>query len=111
MFSYGDNRFGQCGTASSQIPAVSIISPLSFFEGLSPPIHIATGDFHSCVVTLDGALYIFGSDKEGQCGGYGGLEPSMVDLGDVNVEMVECGSGHTVCKTDEGKIWVTGLSE
>lgn len=111
MFSYGDNRFGQCGTHSSQTSSLSAITPLAFFEGLSPPRYIATGDLHSCVVTQDGALYIFGSDKEGQCGGYGGLEPSMVDLGDVNVDMVVCGSGHTVCKTDDGQVWVTGLSE
>jgi hypothetical protein len=85
------------------------------FEGGSPIRKIACGDLHSAVVTEDGALYVFGSNAQGQCGAFSDSEPSLVEFQVVegmeqpDVLDVACGSRHTVVLTDQG-VYATGSS-
>ncbi|ORY89783.1 regulator of chromosome condensation 1/beta-lactamase-inhibitor protein II [Leucosporidium creatinivorum] len=111
ILSYGDNRFSQLGVPSSTSSPPSKLHHVDFFEGLAPK-RIAAGAFHSTVVGGDGALYVFGKGSEGQCGGEGGGEPALIELGDGEEEVVSvgCGSGHTVVVTDRG-VWVTGAND
>ncbi|KWU44027.1 RCC1/BLIP-II protein [Rhodotorula sp. JG-1b] len=116
VYSVGDSRYGQAGPFSSHPLDASndpqALNHLSFFDGLFP-IAVSCGAFHSAVVTRDGAAYLFGSDKEGQCGGQsGGNEPQMIDLeeeegGDEGIEIVQvaCGAAHTVLRTRDGQVW------
>ena len=121
VYSVGDSRYGQAGPFSSHPLDASndpqALNHLSFFDGLFP-IAVSCGAFHSAVVTRDGAAYLFGSDKEGQCGGQsGGNEPQMIDLeeeegGDEGIEIVQvaCGAAHTVLRTRDGQVWCAGMS-
>lgn len=121
VYSVGDSRYGQAGPFSSHplgaSDAPQALNHLSFFDGLFP-IAVSCGAFHSAVVTRDGAAYLFGSDKEGQCGGQsGGSEPQMIDLeeeegGNEGDEIVQvaCGAAHTFLRTRDGQVWCAGTS-
>ncbi|BGO91977.1 hypothetical protein NBRC10512_001070 [Rhodotorula toruloides] len=127
VHSYGDSRYGQAGpfpsslyhasTSSSLPPATIPLNHLSFFDGLYP-VQLACGSFHSAVRTREGSVYLFGSDKDGQCGETsGGADPEMVDLdtdegdeADEEVVQVACGGAHTVLLTESGKVWVAGAN-
>lgn len=119
VYSVGDSRYGQAGPFSSQMLGASDapqdLNHLSFFDGLFP-VAVSCGAFHSAVVTRDGAAYLFGSDKEGQCGGQsGGSEPQMIDLeeeDDEGIEIVQvaCGAAHTFLRTRDGQVWCAGMS-
>lgn len=120
LLSYGDDRFAQSGSPSSPT-TIPQLHHIDFFDGLYPAL-IAAGDSHSAVVTRDGSLYMFGSDSEGQCGGFGG-EPNLVTLLEDGVEeesivvtAIACGAHHTVVTTrsdsvDKSGIFVAGSSE
>lgn len=128
VYSYGDSRYGQAGPSPSSSyhastspplpPAAIPLNHLSFFDGLYP-VQLACGSFHSAVRTREGSVYLFGSDKDGQCGETsGGADPEMVDLdtdegdeADEEVVQVACGGAHTVLLTESGKVWVAGASE
>ncbi|GEM07763.1 regulatorof chromosome condensation (RCC1)-like protein [Rhodotorula toruloides] len=126
VYSYGDSRYGQAGPFPSSLyhtssspaspPRTVPLNHLSFFDGLYPT-QLACGSFHSAVRTREGSVYLFGSDKDGQCGGTGGgLEPEMVDLeregdeADEEVMQVACGGAHTVLLMASGKVWVAGAN-
>jgi alpha-tubulin suppressor-like RCC1 family protein len=115
LYSLGaDNRFFQLGHDNRNAIATRA-EQLGMFEGGSPIRRIACGDLHSAVVTEDGALYVFGSDAQGQCGAFSDSEPSLVEFQVVegmeqpDVLDVACGSRHTVVLTDQG-IYATGSS-
>lgn len=119
LLSYGDDRFAQSGSSSSPTTNPQL-HRIDFFDGLYPTL-IAAGDSHSAVVTRDGSLYMFGSDAEGQCGGFG--EPNLVTFLEDGVEdeslevtAIACGASHTVIATKSGSldkpgIFVAGSSE
>ena len=121
VYSVGDSRYGQAGPFSSQplrtSDAPQALNHLSFFDGLFP-VAVSCGAFHSAVVTRDGAAYLFGSDKEGQCGGQsGGNEPEMIDLEEaeeeeegIEIVQVACGAAHTLLRTRDGQVWCAGTS-
>ena len=115
LYSLGaENRFFQLGHDSRDVSA-TVAEQLSMFEGGSPIRKIACGDMHSAVVTEDGALYVFGSNAQGQCGGFSDSEPSLVEfqvsegMEQPDVLDVACGSRHSVVLTDQG-IYATGSS-
>ncbi|GAA5966575.1 hypothetical protein JCM8115_006874 [Rhodotorula mucilaginosa] len=121
VYSVGDSRYGQAGPFSSQplrtSDAPQALNHLSFFDGLFP-VAVSCGAFHSAVVTRDGAAYLFGSDKEGQCGGQsGGNEPEMIDLEEaeeeeegIEIVQVACGAAHTLLRTRDGQVWCAGTN-
>lgn len=77
---------------------------------------VAMGDLH-CAVIAEGSLYIWGCNKDSQCSGKPGVEPTLVDLKvgegqeQPNIVDVGCGAAHTVLITDSGDVWVCGKSE
>jgi alpha-tubulin suppressor-like RCC1 family protein len=124
LYGFGDNRFGQLGippdtsfSIGNPPSVVTKFTPVDFFDGLSPIVQITTGDVHTAVVTEDGALYVFGHDGKGQCGGWKTEtgEPSLVELkgedGEaLDVRVVACGSQSTVVLTSDEGLWSSGAS-
>jgi hypothetical protein len=138
LYGLGDNRFGQLGiipplpqpssteaqedhhgssSGRQTQSSISSLTRIDFFDGLSPIVAVAAGDVHSAVVTEDGALYVFGHDGKGQCGGWTSEtgEPTLVQLEDENGEPVDvcavsCGSQNTVVITSDGGVWSSGAS-
>lgn len=110
LFSLGtDNRFGQLGRQDDEL-----LDPIDVFGGMQID-KVAMGDLH-CAVISQGSLYIWGCNKDSQCSGMPGVEPSLVDLAvaegqeQPNIVDVACGAAHTVLVTESGDIWVCGRS-
>lgn len=96
-----DDRFGQLG----RMKGPKGLDSVPFFEGLNVQ-QVAAGDLHAFAVA-DGALYAWGSDTKGQCGGFGGTEPTLVEfeVGEEeqpDVKAVACGSMHTLVLMEDG---------
>lgn len=116
---FGDNRHFQQGhsagvrhSGASKVVArsVSVFEGMQSDNGESPIRKIACGDLHTACLAGDGALYMAGSGKFNQCGGFSGSEATLVqfqdDAGnedaDIDVLDVACGSNYTVLLTSKG---------
>lgn len=114
LYALGDNRFFQQGHPFPS--SWTALRKIEFFdESMSQIKKIACGDLHTAFLTLDGALYMSGSDAKGQCGGHSEQDPCLVDFedvisdGDVDVMDIACGNNHTIALTNKG-IFVSGGS-
>lgn len=121
LFWIGDNRYGQLGVPHSSTSITPKLNRIDTFDGIRIA-QISAGAFHSVVLTEGGEVYLFGSDKEGQCGGNGGgWEPTTNgELGEIGdgqdeeaSEIVQvCAAGEsTFLRTRAGELWVCGASE
>ncbi|GAA5973863.1 hypothetical protein JCM11641_003201 [Rhodosporidiobolus odoratus] len=123
LYSWGDDRYGQCGPVPPPPAPVSshpranqvttTLPRLEFFNGLFP-VTISCGAFHSAILTKDGSVYLFGSNKEGQLGlgSLGGVEPESLELPEEagEVKQIACGGGYSVVLTEAGEVWAAGAS-
>ncbi|GAA5837162.1 hypothetical protein JCM3766R1_002147 [Sporobolomyces carnicolor] len=128
LFALGDNRHGQLGVSQQRMTSSRddpLLHRVEFFDGLNIS-QVATGAFHSIVLTEAGQVYFFGSDQKGQCGGTGGgSEPALDDTiedpteeeenesrgdsEDSNEVVQVCAFGEsTMLKTRGGDLWVGG---
>ncbi|KAJ1697066.1 hypothetical protein LUZ63_005578 [Rhynchospora breviuscula] len=113
VFATGLNKFGQLGINSSQTHSVDPVEVLGFHEKV---VEVSAGYHHSCAVTEDGVLFVWGNNSSGQLGlgkkGKKNVEkPAKVDcLVDVKVKMAALGSEHSIAITDEGEVlsWGAG---
>jgi hypothetical protein len=78
-------------------------------------IQIVCGGSHSGAVTESGRIYMWGLNKNGQCGigskSDSVSEPRPVDMSsirDVRANFVSCGRNHSVMVTTEGRVFVWG---
>ncbi|KQJ88287.1 ultraviolet-B receptor UVR8 [Brachypodium distachyon] len=106
VFATGLNDFGQLGIGSSTTHIVDPIEVTGFGEKV---VQISAGNHHSCAVTADGELFVWGKNSSGQLGlgkGVGKVvsTPRKVDyLADVRVRMVALGSEHSIAVTEGGE--------
>lgn len=116
LYSFGaDNRFGQLGCKTERGTEATLreIDALAGMRLAS----LSVGDLHCAAIDAEtAALYVWGSDGKGQCGGGGGDEPTLVSLPglkdedeQLDVLHVGCGANHTVIATSNG-VWATGAS-
>ncbi|KAM0841621.1 hypothetical protein ACQ4PT_058890 [Festuca glaucescens] len=106
VFATGLNDFGQLGIGSSMTHSLDPIEVSGFHDRV---VEISAGNHHSCAVTADGELFIWGKNSSGQLGlgksaGKIVSTPRKVDyLADVRVKMVALGSDHSIAVTEEGE--------
>ena len=90
----------------------------AFFEDESPTkiIGIAAGANHSMYMTLEGHVYSWGGDEDGQCGqersdAIGPHIPEQVQahIGGLRVIGIACGARHSMCVTARGDVYTWGL--
>ncbi|XP_078173003.1 regulator of chromosome condensation (RCC1) family protein isoform X3 [Carex rostrata] len=107
VFATGLNNFGQLGINSSQTHSVDPVEVLGFNAKI---VEISAGYHHSCAVTEDGMLFVWGNNSSGQLGlGKKGdkyvAKPAKIDcLVDVKVKMATLGSEHSIAVTDKGEV-------
>ncbi|XP_044271958.1 RCC1 domain-containing protein 1 isoform X1 [Tribolium madens] len=78
---------------------------------------IESGGWHSCALSKDGDLYVWGWNGSGQLG-LGGSDdgvsimatPQVLDF-DFNIKKVGCGNKHTVVLTDDGQLFGCGWNK
>ncbi|XP_039823768.1 ultraviolet-B receptor UVR8-like isoform X2 [Panicum virgatum] len=113
VFSTGLNDFGQLGIGSSVTHTLEPVEVSGFHERV---VEISAGNHHSCAITADGKLFIWGRNSGGQLGlgkgaGKAVSTPTKVDcLTDYRVKMVALGSEHSVAVTDEGEVLSWGAA-
>ncbi|KAK3119013.1 hypothetical protein QOZ80_9BG0712360 [Eleusine coracana subsp. coracana] len=113
VFATGLNDFGQLGIGSSVTHTLEPVEILGIQEKV---VEIAAGNHHSCAVSEDGNLFIWGRNSSGQLGlgkSAGKLvsTPTKVDyLADCRIKMAALGSEHSIAVTDEGKVLSWGAA-
>ncbi|XP_072973350.1 ultraviolet-B receptor UVR8 [Typha angustifolia] len=115
VFSTGLNNFGQLGITSSMSHT---LEPMEVFGLPEKVAEISAGYYHSCAVTEDGKLFVWGNNSTGQLGlgrRVGSLvsKPTMVDsLVNIGVTRAALGSEHSIAISAEGDIlsWGAGGS-
>ncbi|KAM5577981.1 ultraviolet-B receptor UVR8 [Rosa sericea] len=106
VFATGLNDFGQLG-ASTDVPYAT--EPVEVSGINKQVVQISAGYYHSCAVTEDGELYMWGKNSYGQLGlGKRGAKavhvPTKVEcLAGITIRMVALGSEHSVAVTDGGE--------
>lgn len=109
VYSWGWGDFGRLGHADCK--DVFLPTPISALSGI-PVKSISCGDTHTLVVTESGQLLAFGRNQNGQLGNgkiEDSLEPQQImALDGVKVSQVACGAEHSVCCTDDGKVFAWG---
>lgn len=106
MFATGLNDFGQLGIGSSMPHTLDPVEVSGFHEKV---VQISAGNHHSCAVTADGELFVWGKNSSGQLGlgksaGKVVSTPRKVDyLADVRVKMTALGSEHSIVVTEDGE--------
>uniref|UniRef100_J3N8W7 Uncharacterized protein n=1 Tax=Oryza brachyantha TaxID=4533 RepID=J3N8W7_ORYBR len=79
-------------------------------------VEVSAGNHHSCAVTADGKLFVWGRNSSGQLGlgkraGKVVSTPKKVDcLADARVKMVALGSEHSIATTEEGEVLSWGAA-
>ncbi|KAK3275781.1 hypothetical protein CYMTET_16107, partial [Cymbomonas tetramitiformis] len=111
-YSWGRGDFGQIGQGSE----ADISTPIQI-EVLREKciVHVASNVFHSCVVTADGELFMFGLNENGQLGCKNRatqLVPARLDAFEsYKVVHAACGQMHTVVVTHQGTLASWGAAE
>ncbi|XP_021772646.1 ultraviolet-B receptor UVR8-like [Chenopodium quinoa] len=112
VYASGLNDFGQLGISDDKNYAME---PAEVF-GIEKEIkHVSAGYCHSCAITVDGELYMWGKNSNGQLGlGKGApsavLRPLKVGyLTGIIIEMAALGSEHSIAVTDEGSTLSWGM--
>jgi alpha-tubulin suppressor-like RCC1 family protein len=108
VYAWGDNYFGQLGTASSAPVTVPVTVP-----GLSDIIDVAVGDAHSLALARDGTVWSWGENQSGQLGDgtkANRATPARIP-GLTNVIKIVAGARHSAALTADGSVWVWGSNE
>lgn len=88
-----------------------------FLDDESPTkiVSVAAGAKHSLYMTVEGHVYSWGSDENGQCGqerdaGQGPHIPEQVKahIGGLRVVGIACGAEHSLCVTARGDVYTWG---
>ncbi|XP_021317482.1 ultraviolet-B receptor UVR8 isoform X2 [Sorghum bicolor] len=111
VFATGLNDFGQLGVGSSVTHTLEPVEVSGFHERV---VEVSAGNHHSCAVTADGKLFVWGRNSGGQLGlGKGKVvsTPTKVDcLTDFRIKMVALGSEHSIAVTEEGEVLSWGAA-
>ncbi|KAK7316911.1 hypothetical protein RJT34_00719 [Clitoria ternatea] len=112
VYASGLNDFGQLGTSESKHYSVE---PLRVFGHEKKIVQISAGYNHSCAITVDGELYMWGKNTSGQLG-LGKRAPTIVPLPNkveyldgINIKMAALGSEHSVAISDRGEAFSWGM--
>ncbi|XP_074320985.1 ultraviolet-B receptor UVR8 [Silene latifolia] len=105
VYACGLNDFGQLGISDD----LDYTMEPTLVPGIEKQIkHISAGYSHSCAITTDGELYMWGKNTNGQLG-LGKSAPSVVSrplkvacLSGIHIEMAALASEHSIAVTDEG---------
>jgi alpha-tubulin suppressor-like RCC1 family protein len=119
LYAFGDDIYGQLGTAGTLKKGQPnpTPTPVSLPGATGPVIQIAANQRSSYALTATGQLYVFGSNDKGQLGtptGSGKYEPVAPTLfevpGDPPIAQVAAGGAHALVLTAAGKVYGFGYN-
>uniref|UniRef100_A0A7C9AVY8 RCC1-like domain-containing protein n=2 Tax=Opuntia streptacantha TaxID=393608 RepID=A0A7C9AVY8_OPUST len=115
VYASGLNDFGQLGISDDESYTMAPTKVIGIDKEVK---HISAGYSHSCAITVDGELYMWGKNSIGQLG-LGKSAPKVVAkpvkvayLTGMAIEKAALGSEHSIAVTDEGVAlsWGAGSS-
>ncbi|KAL5554986.1 hypothetical protein UlMin_037222 [Ulmus minor] len=107
VYATGLNDFGQLGISDN---TTHNIEPMEVSGLPKEIVQVSAGYYHSCAITADGELYMWGKNSNGQLGlGKGAPRavpvPTKVEsLTGITVKMAALGSEHSVAVSDGGEV-------
>ncbi|KAM4734623.1 putative E3 ubiquitin-protein ligase HERC3 [Anableps anableps] len=112
VFGWGRNDCGQLGLGDTE----DRNTPASVnYLNMKKAVHISCGQEHTVVLTMDGAVFTFGSGRYGQLGHNSfqdELRPRLVaELWGTKVTKTACGRYHTLVLTDHMKVYSFGCND
>ncbi|GAQ80170.1 RCC1 domain protein [Klebsormidium nitens] len=113
LFTFGWGLYGQCGHDSTE----DVLSPCCVADLHGVPVRqVAAGLWHTACLTLDGAVYTWGGNADGQLGTglpTGASTPQLVEAlpFEEDVVKISCGARHTVALTGGGKVFSWGWNK
>ncbi|KAG4176044.1 hypothetical protein ERO13_A11G224808v2 [Gossypium hirsutum] len=106
VYATGLNDFGQLGSSDLIKYSREPVEVSGLAKGI---VQIAAGYHHSCAITVDGELYMWGKNSSGQLGlgkkaAKAVHRPTKVEcLSGLTIKLAALGSEHTVAVTDGGE--------
>ena len=121
LYSFGNNQFGELGTASksgTEMPTATP-TPVSLPGATGPVTQIASGGFFSLAATSTGQLYSFGENRFGQLGNTMNIgtenanpTPTLVGLPGAtgSITLLSAGGRHSLVATSGSQLYAFGLN-
>ncbi|XP_034238735.1 X-linked retinitis pigmentosa GTPase regulator-like isoform X2 [Thrips palmi] len=113
VFSFGSNMDCQLGLGDTEERATPT-EVAGIFAGEDGVRMLAAGCQHSAVLTVDGGVYVWGSNSDGQLGLGESVTvvdtPKRIDLPHT-IAYISCGYYHTALVTEEGQLLMCGEGE
>ncbi|KAL1347018.1 hypothetical protein AAHE18_08G228200 [Arachis hypogaea] len=114
VYATGLNDFGQVGISEGK---QYFVEPVRVLVDEKKIMHIAAGYNHSCAITVDGELYMWGKNTSGQLGlGKNAEAPNIVPLptkvehlDGISIKMTALGSEHSMAVSDGGEAFSWGM--
>ncbi|XP_052123061.1 X-linked retinitis pigmentosa GTPase regulator-like isoform X2 [Frankliniella occidentalis] len=113
VFAFGSNMDCQLGVGDTE-ERVSPEEVPGLFTGEDGVRMLAAGCQHSAVLTVDGGVYVWGSNADGQLGLGDSVTvvdtPKRIDIPHT-IAYISCGYYHTALVTEDGKLLMCGEGE
>lgn len=109
LWVWGKNNFGQLGTNDK----VNRLTPVTTYLGGNDWKQVSVGGGHIAAVKVNGTLWLWGRNTEGQLGDNTGLEritPITLFGGGTNWKSVSSGNAHTAAIKGDGTLWLWGYN-
>ncbi|MED6144826.1 hypothetical protein PIB30_019070 [Stylosanthes scabra] len=107
VYATGLNDFGQLGISEGK---QYLMEPVRVLGDDKKIMHVAAGYNHSCAITVDGELYMWGKNTSGQLG-LGKKAPNIVPLptkvehlDGIRIKMTALGSEHSMAVSGSGRL-------
>jgi alpha-tubulin suppressor-like RCC1 family protein len=121
LYAFGDNRYGQLGTAANDGVDAANPTPslVSLPSGAGQTVAIAAGAAHSLVLTDTGRLYAFGENRYGQLGLAASSGSEAPNPAPAEVELpaaagrpvaIAAGAQHSLVLSASGQVYAFGAN-
>ena len=116
--SWGTGYFGQLGLGDdSSWDSPRMISTLDPNQTGAKIVQVVCGGSHSGALTEKGHVFMWGLNRNGQCGGAAKadsiLEPRLVDMSGLEGRVaasIVCGRNHSAMVTNDGRVYSWGAA-
>jgi alpha-tubulin suppressor-like RCC1 family protein len=112
LFAWGENDFGQLGLADLQPRTTPTLVPLSTTKVIT---EIKAGGYFSAALTVEGRLYLWGRNEDGQLGSEAATGSFTASPVEVRLPTLilnfSCGWAHVLAITNDGSLYVWGHNQ
>jgi alpha-tubulin suppressor-like RCC1 family protein len=110
LYAYGNNTYWQLGNGNNTDQSVPVLIPASRWNG-EKVAYVATGSYHTYIITVSGAIYTIGYNNGGQLGTGNTINQTTWTLFTAlsDVLRIYCAGDQTYCITNTGLLYSIGV--